>query len=160
MRRLLLVLSSVVLAVPAWAAFTVGGKAFTKRVSTDLLAEPKALSPAAAHVGFGQKLKVDEVKGMWLRVEQGASKGWVFAGNLSEDKPSDTKGMDGTPLAASQTSATAAARPLAPAAEEYGDRKGLAEAKADVIWMEGEGDAIKPDQVDAFLQQNKKGEFQ
>jgi hypothetical protein len=86
--------------------------------------------------------------------------GWVFGGNLAEDKPADTKGMDGTPLAASQTSATAAARPLAPAAEQYGDRKGLAEAKADVLWMEAEDDAITAGQVDAFLQANHKGEFQ
>jgi hypothetical protein len=79
---------------------------------------------------------------------------------VAEDKPSDTKGMDGTPLAASQTSATAAARPLAPAAEEYGDRKGLAEAKADVLWMEGQDDAVTADQVDAYLKANHKGEFQ
>jgi len=159
-KRLLLLLGSVALAVPAWAAFTVGGKAYTKRVSTDLLAEPRALAAAQAHEGFGRKLKIDEIRGRWLRVEDGPNTGWVFAGNLAEDKPSDTKGMDGTALASSPTSATAAARPLAPAAEQYGDRKGLAEATADVIWMEGQADAIKPDQVDAFLQQNQKGEFQ
>jgi len=161
MTRPLLVLGALMaLSVPARAAFTVGGKAYTKRLSTDLLSDPKALAPAAFHLGYGRKLKVDEVRGVWVRVEDGPSMGWVFGGNLAEDKPADTKGMDGTPLAASQTSATAAARPLAPAAEQYGDRKGLAEAKADVLWMEAEDDAITAGQVDAFLQANHKGEFQ
>jgi hypothetical protein len=93
-------------------------------------------------------------------VKDGANAGWVFSGNLSEDKPSDTKGMDGVPLAASQTSATAAARPLAPAAEQYGDRKGLEQAKEDVLWLEGKSDAIGADQVDEYLKANQKGEFQ
>jgi hypothetical protein len=162
MSRKLLVISMVVLvAVPvAMAAFASGGAAFTKRVKTDLLTDPKPFAPVCAQVGYARKLKIDQVRGLWLHVQDGANAGWVFSGNVAEEKPSDTKGMDGLPIAASKTSATAAARPLAPAAEEYGDRKGLAQATSDVLWLEGASDAIKSDQVDDFLKVNQKGEFQ
>jgi hypothetical protein len=144
----------------ALAAFVPGGSAYTKRVSTDLLSDSRALAPVSAQIGYARKLRIDQVKGLWLHVQDGANAGWVFSGNVAEEKPSDTKGMDGIPMAASQTSATAAARPLAPAAEQYGDRKGLAEAKSDVLWLEAASDAVKHDQVDTFLKENRKGEFQ
>lgn len=160
-RRALIIFSAMVVAVPAaLAAFTAGGTAFTKRVRTDLLSDSKALAPVCAQVGYARKLKIDQVRGLWLHVQDGPNAGWVFSGNVAEEKPSDTKGMDGVPLAASKTSATSAARPLAPAAEQYGDRKGLEQAKDDVLWLEGMSDAVKADQVDEFLKANRKGEFQ
>jgi hypothetical protein len=160
-RKALAFCAVMIVAVPAaLAAFAAGGTAFTKRVRTDLLTDSRPFAPVSAQVGYARKLRIDEVRGLWLHVHDGASAGWVFSGNVAEEKPSDTKGMDGVPMAASKTSATAAARPLAPAAEQYGDRKGLAQAKDDVLWLEGESDAVKPDQVDAFLKANQKGEFQ
>jgi len=158
----LLALSAGMLAAipPASAAFTSGGTAYTKRVTTDLLSDSKALAPVSAHVGYARKLKIDQIKGVWLHVKDGGNVGWVFSGNVSEDKPAENQGMDGVPLAASQTSATAAARPLAPAAEEYADRKGLAEAKGDVLWFEANSDAVKSEQIEDYLKTNHKGEFQ
>ena len=162
MSRKALVISALMLAaVPAaLAAFAVGGAAFTKRVKTDLLSDSKPFAPVSAEGGYSRKLRIDQVRGMWLHVQDGPNVGWVFSGNVAEEKPTDTKGMDGLPIGASKTSATAAARPLAPAAEQYGDRKGLAQATSDVMWLEGQSDAVTPDQVDEFLKSNQKGEFQ
>jgi hypothetical protein len=160
-RKAFFIFAVAVAAVPAaLAALVAGGTAFTKRVRTDLLSDANAFAPVSAQVGYARKLRIDQVRGPWLHVQEGSNAGWVFAGNVAEEKPSDTKGMDGLPLTASTTSATAAARPLEPAAEEYGDRKGLQQAKDDVLWLEGMSDSVKPGQVDEFLKANKKGEFQ
>jgi hypothetical protein len=142
------------------AAFARGGAAYTKRVETALLAEPKPLSAVTARIGYATQLKVEEVRGAWLRVTSGKSGGWVFAGNVADEKPAENKGLDGLPIAASETSATAAARPLTPAATEYGERRGLAKATEDIKWLEQTSDAIDAKRVEAFLQEQKKGEFQ
>ncbi len=156
----LLVAIAAFLAAPAYAGFAPGGTAYTKRLETALLAEPAPLAQTLARIGYAHKLKVEEVRGAWLRVSEGKTAGWVFAGNLAEQKPSENKGLDGLPVAASETSAAAAARPLAPAAIDYAGRRGLAQARSDVEWMEHTSDAIKNDQVQAFRQAQKKGEFQ
>lgn len=142
------------------AAFAPGGEAFTKRVETALLAEPNALAKPVARVGYAQSLKVETVKGAWLRVSDGKTSGWVFAGNLAEEKPSETRGLDGLPVAASETTAAAAARPLVPAAEDYSTRRGLGKAAEDLAWLSQQAGVVKPDDVKAFLQEKKKGEFQ
>ncbi len=141
-------------------AYEAGGFAYTKRVETKLLAEPKPLAEAAGKLAYGRKVKIEEVKGTWLRVSDGPSSGWVFTGNLSDTKPAEGKGLDGVPLLASQTTATAAARPLTPAAEEYAARRNLTDAREDLDWLLAECRAITPEAVDAFLQEKKKGEYQ
>lgn len=141
------------------AAFAVNGVAFTKRPETALLAEPQPLAESTARLEYAQELKIQEVKGPWLRVTDGKTSGWVFAGNLAEEKPSDVRGLDGLPLAASETTATTAARPLIPAAEEYSTRRGLAKAAEDLTWLTHQHAAITPADVKAFLQEQKKGEF-
>lgn len=156
-------LMAAALAVGAAApalAFSPGGVAYTKRQSTALLASPAPLADVSARIGYAHKLKVLEVRGAWLHVSEGASNGWIFGGNLAATKPAETSDLTGVPISASETSATTAARPLAPGAADYGDRRGLGEAKADVVWLEQTSDAIKPDQVDAYLKASKKGEFQ
>jgi hypothetical protein len=142
------------------AAFTAGGAAYTKRVETALLAEPKVLAPTVARVPYGKKLKVEEVQGAWLRVSNGRKAGWVFAGNLADAKPSETRGIDGLPLAASETSASTAARPLTPVSEEYSERHGLTDAADDLNWLREQLGGISDEDVQTFLREQKKGEFQ
>jgi hypothetical protein len=157
----LLAAAALALAAAAPArAFSAGGVAYTKRQSTPLLASPAPLSDVAARVGYAHKLKVLEVRGAWLRVSEGAATGWIFGGNLAAAKPAETSDLTGVPISASETSATTAARPLAPGAADYGDRRGLSEAKTDLLWLEQSSDAITPDAVDAFLKASKKGEYQ
>ena len=157
---LLVALAIVATPVVVLAAFKAGGEAFTKRPETALLAEPKPLAATTARVRYSRPLKVEEVRGLWLRVNDGTgAAGWVFAGNLAEEKPAEVRGLDGLPVAASETTATAAARPLAPAAVEYGKRRGLASASEDIKWLDRTCDAIGSEQIETFLQEQKKGEY-
>ncbi len=153
-------LVTALLCATALLAFENGGTAYTKRVETKLLAEPKPLAEAAGKLAFGRKVKVEQVQGAWLRISDGPTAGWVFAGNLSATLPNEGKGLDGLPVAASETTATAAARPLTPAAVEYAGRRNLTDARADLDWLLEQCQTIAPEDVEAFLQEKKKGEFQ
>jgi hypothetical protein len=159
-RSLALIAALTSAAAPAVliAAFAVNGTAFTKRPETALLAEPQPLAESAARLGYAQSLTIQEVKGQWLKVTDGKVSGWVFAGNLAEEKPSEVRGLDGLPLEASETTATTAARPLIPAAEEYSTRRGLTQAADDLVWLTQQQAAITPADVKAFLIEQKKGE--
>lgn len=152
--------AALILAVAAEAAFTAGGSAYTKRVETRLLAEPRALAAPAGKLGYGRKVKVEEVRGAWLRVSEGGAAGWVFAGNLSETKIEEGKGADSLGLAASETTAAAAARPLTPAAEEYAARRDLGSASEDLRWLLEFAQGVTPEQIEHYLQENKKGPHQ
>lgn len=158
--NLLAFLFAGLLAVSALLAFEAGGVAYTKRAETTLLAEPKPLAAAAGKLAFGKKVKIDQVQGAWLHVSDGPVSGWVFNGNLTELKPAEGKGLDGVPLLASNTTATAAARPLTDATIEYAKQKNLGDAQGDLEWMMEQANAVTPQAVDAYLQENKKGEYQ
>ncbi len=156
----LAVLCLGLLASSALLAFEAGGVAYTKRVETKLLAEPKPLAEASGKLAFGKKVKVEQVQGAWLRVSDGPVSGWVFGGNLSDVKPEEGKGLDMGPLFASKTTATAAARPLTDAAIAYAKEKNLGEAQADLEWMTEQAKAVTPEEIEAYLQAHKKGEYQ
>jgi hypothetical protein len=144
----------------ALLAYEAGGIAYTKRVETVLLAEPKPLATATGKLAFGKKVKIEQVQGPWLRVSDGPVSGWVFNGSLTDVKPSEGKGLDGVPLLASKTTATAAARPLTDATIAYAQEKNLGDAQGDLEWVVAEAKAITPEEVDAYLQEHKKGEYQ
>ena len=148
------------LAVTALLAYEAGGIAYTKRAETTLLAEPKPLAAAAGKLAYGRKVKVEQIQGAWLRVSDGPVSGWVFNGNLTDTKPAEGKGLDLGPVLASKTTATAAARPLTDAVVAYAKEKNLGDAQGDLEWMTNEAHAITPEDVDAFLIEHKKGEYQ
>jgi hypothetical protein len=149
------------LVTSAYAAFEAGTFAYTKRQETALLAEPKPLAEPTATLPFGRKLTIEEAKGAWLKVSDGPSAGWVFRGNLAATKPAEIKGLlDGLPQTASQTTATAAARPLSTAAADYAAGKNLESAKADLEWILTECAALTDEDVDAYLQAARKGAHQ
>ncbi|MDI1248851.1 MAG: SH3 domain-containing protein [Lacunisphaera sp.] len=158
--RLWLVALMLTAAATLEAALTAGGTAYTKRFETNLLAEPAPLAAVTGKVAYGRKLAIAEARGAWLRVSDGPAAGWVFAGNLSELKPAEGKGLDGLGLAASATTATAAARPLTPAADDYAARRNLTEARDDLNWLIALCATVTPQKVESFLQEQKKGEFQ
>lgn len=157
---LLLALAGAATPIAVLGAFKAGGEAFTKRPETALLAEPKPLAAATVRVPYRRELKVEEVRGLWLRVSDGkGAAGWVFAGNLAEEMPPEKRDISGLPTVASETTATAAARPLAQAAAGYEQRRGLSSASADLKWLDQFSDAITGAQVETFLQEQKKGEY-
>ena len=63
---------------PLVAAIKPGGTAYTKRFETNLLAEPSPLAAVNARVAFGRALKVNEARGAWFKVADGARAGWVL----------------------------------------------------------------------------------
>jgi hypothetical protein len=143
-------------------AYEAGGFAYTKRVETKLLAEPKPLAEATGQLAFGKQVKIEEVAGAWLRVSDGPVGGWVFAGNLTDTKPAEVKGLlDGAPIAASKTTATAAARPLDEAALQYASsQRNFSSAQEDLEWMITACATVTEEDVTTYLQEKKKGEFQ
>ena len=151
---------ALAIAVSVDAAWAAGGKAYTKRLKTVLLAAPSPLAEPAGELAFARPLAVNEVRGNWLRVSDGPAAGWVFAGNVSATAPVESKGLDGLPLAASQTTATAAARPLTPVAVEYAARNNLENARSDFDWLLAQCRAFTPEEVEAFMKGKQKGEYQ
>lgn len=148
-------------AVTLPAALVVGGIAFTKRLETRLLAEPNPLAAVSAKVGYDRQLTVEEARGAWLRVREGASAGWVFSGNVSVTRPVAGTGTAGLGLSASETTATAATRGLmSEAATAYATRRNLPAARDDLAWLLEQGGAITEAEVEKFLQEQKRGEYQ
>jgi hypothetical protein len=43
---------------------------------------------------------------------------------------------------------------------DYAQRKGLGQAAEDIKWLEAQSDAITADDVQGFLEQQRKGEYQ
>ena len=154
------VLLALAATAPLPAALTAGGTAYTKRLETNLLAEPAALAATGGRLPAGRPVQIAEVRGAWLRVSAGSAAGWVFAGNLSETKPAEGKGLGALGLSASATTATAAARPLSPAAVDYAARRNLTSARDDLNWLIEFCQGFTPAAVDSFLKEQKKGEYQ
>ena len=146
-------------ALTSLAAYEKGGTAFAKRNETSLLAEPKPLAAVAGKTAFADPLKIEEVQGSWLRVKAAKASGWVFAGNVAEDKPTLPPPAGLTTVSASETDTVAAARPLAPAAEGFATRHDADKAKSDVEWLDAESAKVKGEAVETYLRENKKGEF-
>lgn len=155
-----LVAGIVCLAAVGLAAFEKGGKAFSKRNETPLLSEPKPLASAAGKAAFAEELKIDEVKGPWLHVKGAKAAGWVFQGNVADEKPTSAPGAGLTSLSASDTDTAAAARPLTAVGADYVARHGATSAQADLEWLESESAKVKAADVDTYLRENKKGEYQ
>lgn len=136
-----------------------GQKVWSKHHQTVLLAEPSPLAGAQATVGFAEKLKILEVQGAWLRVRGDDDEGWVFEGNVATDKPELPPASALTTMDAAQTDTVAAARPLAPAAEDYAARHGATAAQADIDWIDAEAARLPADEVVAYMSANRKGEY-
>lgn len=141
------------------AALEKGSTVFSKRNETSLRAEPSALAPATGKTGFAESLKVEEVRGSWLRVKAAKAAGWVFTGNIAEEKPTLAPPAGLTTVSASETDTVAAARPLAPAAEGFAARHDADKAKADVEWLDAEAAHVNGEAIETYLRDNKKGEF-
>lgn len=146
-------------AIAMLAAFKKGDTVYAKKITTPLLAEPRPLATAAGNVDFGVALKVDEVSGPWLRVTTREASGWVFEGNVAEEKPSRAPSAGLTKVTADSTDTVAAARPLTEAAEGYSSRHNGAQARADVAWVDAQAAGIPDDEVVAYMRDNDKGEY-
>jgi hypothetical protein len=137
-----------------------GGTVYSKRNETNLLAEPKPLAAATGKAGFAEALKVTEVRGKWYSVKGKSATGWVFAGNVAEEKPKLAPPAGLTSIEASDTNTAAAARPLTEAGNDFAARHGGAQARADVEWVDAQAGKLPGSAVVAYMKAHKKGEYQ
>jgi len=142
------------------AEFKKRQKVWSKHYETPLLSEPKPLASVEATIGFGEKLSIREVRGTWLKVKSDDEEGWVFQGNVASDKPKLAPDAGWSKIDAAQTDTVAAARPLAPAAENYAERNNAGEAKADIDWLDAKADAVSEEQIVFYMSENQIGEYQ
>ncbi len=155
-----LVVICVVLASTVKADFKAGEKVWSKHMTTNLLNEPRPLANTQATVGFAEKLTIKEVQGSWLRVKTKSAEGWIFQGNVADEKPEIAPAAGLTRVDAAQTNTVAAARPLTPAARDYAARHGGQDAQADIDWIDQQAALITADELIAWMTINQKGEYQ
>jgi hypothetical protein len=141
-------------------AFEAGKPAFTKHYETTLLEQPQPDAKAIATLPFAASVNVSTLQDRWAQVSCDSGSGWIYLGNLAEEKPQADYGIQGLSTGASATTASVAARPLDNEARNYADQKGLKEAAADVEWLEKHADKINSKVVVEYLKANKKGEYQ
>jgi hypothetical protein len=158
MRKSLVLALAMSLPLSVAMAFQPGGSAFTKKKSTALLDGPKRAAATSGTLPFATKVKVLAVQGVWVQVSAGGKTGWIFNGNLSEDKPAAQNTSKLTTTAANTTAATAA-RPLSSVAKDYAGRTSQGSAVADIEWMERVADSVSASAVNSYMKQNGKGEF-
>jgi len=144
----------------AFAGFKTGERVWSKHLTTNLLTEPRPLAAVKTTVGFAEKLAIREVQGSWLRVKSKSAEGWIFQGNVAEQKPEIAPAAGLTQIDASATNTVAAARPLTPAANDYAARRGQQSSQADIDWIDQQALLLTADAVLAWMSANQKGEYQ
>ena len=157
--KTLLQASLLALACTASAALAPGGTGYTKKASTDLLASGERSAKVVATLPMSTKVKIVAQSDRWLQVESPSGKGWIYSGNLSEDKPAVERQGSFAAVSAQEATASIATRPLDAQAREYAKRQGKGDAASDIIWMERQADSVSAAQVTAYLKSAKKGEF-
>jgi hypothetical protein len=145
-------------AVSAAPAFQPGERCFANRTQVPLLAAPDRTAAPVARAPWGAELAILGAQGRWLQVRSGKTQGWVYAGNVSLEKPPAENKSDILPTAG-ETGAAVAARPLSSAAKDYASRTSHGEALAHLQWLETTADALPPASVTAYQQENRRGEF-
>lgn len=149
----------LLLALPCEAAYKKGDTAYTKRMETPLLAEPGPFAESVAKIDFAQALKVEEVRGSWLRVSIKTPKaaGWIYAGNVAADEPVIPPSEGMTADTASKTTTAAAARPLTKIAQEYAQTHGQSTESGE--WLAMFASTISDDDVTRYLAETNRGEY-
>ena len=140
--------------------FEAGKPAYTKRYETAVLKEPQAMADTIATLPFSTKVKIESLQGKWASVTTTNGAGWIYQGNLSEDKPFEDTSIKGLHAAAGDTTASVAARPLDEVTKDYANQKGLNAAANDILWLEATTDKIDDKAVTQYLKDGKKGEYQ
>lgn len=151
---LLLILTATTL-----LAYEVGQVCFSKQAITPLLASADREAAKVGTVEWGKPLQIISTNGRWLQVSSGSTKGWVYAGNVTSEKPPAENKTDFLPTTAADTTAAVAARPLSDSSKKFANRKSLGEAASDVEWAEKQADAVTSAQVSAYMQEKGLGDY-
>jgi hypothetical protein len=159
-RRTIPILFACLLGALLATGFDTGKTAYTKRYQTAVLKDPQPLADAIATLPFATGVKIATLQGKWAGVATTNGTGWIYLGNLSEEKPFEDSSVKGLHASAGETTASVAARPLDDVTRDYASQKGLNAAADDVQWLEAQSDKVDAKTVSEFLKTNRKGEYQ
>jgi hypothetical protein len=140
--------------------FEAGKTAFTTHYETALLEEPQPLAKSVATLPFAASVNITSLQGRWAQVSCTNGSGWIYLGNLVEEKPVENNSIRGLQTSASATTASVAARPLDNVTSQYDNQEGLGKASDDLKWLESQSGAVSNAVVVTYLKTNKKGEYQ
>jgi len=159
-RKITALLFASLLCATLGGGFDAGNTVFTKRYETDLLTDPQPLAGAVATLPFAASVKIISLQGKWANVSATNGTGWIYLGNLADEKPAEDNSIQGLQSSASATTASVAARPLDNVTAQYVQQEGLGQAAADVRWLERQTSAIGKAAVTGYLKANRKGPYQ
>jgi len=160
MKRTIPILLLCPLGVLLLAGFEAGKPAFTKKFETAVLKDPRPMAESIATLPYAAPVKITGLQGKWANVSTANGPGWIYLGNLSEEKPAADHSVDWLRAGANETTASVAARPLDNVTKEYASQNGMTSAADDLQWLQTESDKIDKKTVQDYLKTNKKGEYQ
>jgi uncharacterized protein YgiM (DUF1202 family) len=138
---------------------------FVQAKTAQLRAGKTSLDPVVTNVKYGEALQVRKSEGKWMEVETGTGiKGWIFANKTTTVKPSGSEdelsrlGRGFRGKEASDTTASAGARGLDKASEEYAKRSGISQRDRDTV-DRMTAYKITDQEVEDFLKKGELGEY-
>ena len=136
---------------------------YVRASGTVLKEKPGPGGPTLTKLAIGQKCKVVEKTGSWVKVtletpDQKEWTGYVFGPKLGEDKPDKERFGGSVALSASEGDTAMALRGLSATSEKYAERTRIEpEDVAAVKAMEKR--TVTPAEVERFLKEGKLGEY-
>ena len=140
--------------------FEAGKPAFTKRYETAVLKDPQPMAESIATLPYAVEVKITALQGKWANIATTNGAGWVYLGNLAEEKPAADHSVDWLRASANETTASVAARPLDNVTKEFASQKGMNAAAADLQWLQAQSDRVDKKTVADYLKTSRKGEYQ
>ncbi|MDX2227467.1 MAG: SH3 domain-containing protein [Verrucomicrobiae bacterium] len=133
---------------------------YSKKPDLALYAEKSNASAVTGKIAFQEKVKVLATEGRWVKVGSSNGKsGWVYSGNLSDDKPPDENKNDFNTGNAGDVSTATAARGIDETSKQYASRNHVGNAVELVEWMESFNDKISTTEVVQYMKDHKLGEY-
>jgi|GEM_PF-1241804 len=160
MKRINLIFFACSLGALLVTGFEAGKPAFTKRYETAVLKDPQPMAESIATLPYAAEVKVTGLQGKWANVSTTNGAGWIYLGNLAEEKPAADHSVDWLRASANETTASVAARPLDEVTKEYAGQKGMTSAADDLQWLQAQSDKLDKKTVTDYLKASRKGEYQ
>ncbi len=164
-RHLFLAIMLVVATVLPMANTAFGETLYVIAKSAQIRSGKTSLDPVVASLKLGESLDVVAREERWLHVRTASgTQGWIYASYVSSSKPAGGdnelaalgKGFRRTD--ASSVTASAGARGLDKASENYAHRAGITQQQRDAV-DRMTADKIPDEEIQAFLKAGKLGEY-
>lgn len=155
----------VAVAVLAWVNMAAAETVYVRAKTAQLRAGKTSLDEVVANLRYGESLEVLAKDGAWLEVKTTrGTRGWLYSNKVSTSKPSGGdnalaqlgKSMRGGDPSA--TTASAGARGLDKASEEYANQAGISQRDRDAV--DGmTAYQVSDQEVEEFLKEGGLGEY-